>query len=213
MTSLRVALRLSLLDPSNAQKSSMAAAQPPAASAAPRPSMAQPKERKRRRWEEAPPPRDRPRLPRRAGFFTDKDEKSKNLLRVSELVEHLAAGKRVLFVTGAGLSCASGIPPFRASRRGGQALDDGAVWSQHIDTMSTRESFLRDPLGWYQDFWLPTFAPKKMDKAPNIGHESLSSLVKLFPGATIVTQNIDGLHQKTKVAWDSGDHLVEAHGR
>ena len=87
------------------------------------------------------------------------------------------------------------------------------MWEKHIEELGTRASFLKDPLGWYNEFWLPNFAPLKLAKAPNAGHEALALLSCLLDDLRIVTQNVDGLHQSTAIGWDSSERLIEAHGR
>lgn len=64
------------------------------------------------------------------------------------LVSDLLAGKDVVFVTGAGLSVASGVPPYRQ--------DNDGVWSHFAEDWGTREKFAADPLEWWNTFWLPT---------------------------------------------------------
>jgi NAD-dependent SIR2 family protein deacetylase len=128
------------------------------------------------------------------------------LQRCAELV---ATGKRVVVITGAGLSCASGIPPFRSKRS-----EADAVWNKQTERVGTRRAFLQDPVRWYNAFWLQSFAPKHMRKPPNAGHEALAALTSL-PGThvRIVTQNVDGLHRATATQWNADAHLVEVHGR
>ena len=131
------------------------------------------------------------------------------LVRLAGLI---AGGRRVVVVTGAGISHASGIPLFRATR--GAA----AVWNRHAERTGTRACFLEDPLTWYREFWLPLFSPVRLRKAPNAAHEAVAALCALSAGRpegglSVVTQNIDALHQATQTAWNSGEDLVEVHGR
>jgi NAD-dependent SIR2 family protein deacetylase len=79
--------------------------------------------------------------------------------------------------------------------------------------MGTRAEFEKDPLGWYTSFWLPSFAPRLMEKPPNLGHHALARLAAAFSGITIITQNVDGLHQEARPEWGAADRLIEAHGR
>ena len=132
---------------------------------------------------------------------------------IDSLAELICKGRRVVFVTGAGLSCASGIPPFRRSRAKSESNDLGSVWSQHIEEMGTRAAFEKDPRAWYTSFWLPTFAPAKVAKPPNEGHEVIAELASTFPALCVITQNVDGLHSRTRASWDHNARLIEAHGR
>ena len=106
-------------------------------------------------------------------------------------------GHRTVCITGAGLSVASGVRPFRGA--------DG-VWSSTIYTHATRTSFRKNPLDWYNNFWLPHFVTSQQQRPqPNEGHEALEALMELCPSLSIITQNIDGLH--------SSKQVMEAHGR
>ncbi|CAM9943591.1 unnamed protein product, partial [Discosporangium mesarthrocarpum] len=103
---------------------------------------------------------------------------------LDEISALLKARKSVVMITGAGLSAASGIPPFRGT--------SDAVWSVSTTSMGRRSTFLRDPLRWYNDFWLRQFPLSYTRKAPNAGHEA---------------------HQKTTAAWPDTSRLIEVHGR
>ena len=83
-----------------------------------------------------------------------------------------------------------------------------------MEKQGTRRAFQGNPVKWYSEFWLPNFAPERMSKPPNAGHEALAALASA-PGVAIrvVTQNVDGLHRSTATAWDSEALLVEVHGR
>lgn len=94
----------------------------------------------------------------------------------------------VLFVTGAGISAASGIPTFRKS--------PDALWSPQTLQYGTRRSFLRDSLRWYNDFWLTNFIPWRAlsDARPNDAHIALARIAERHPRVKIITQNVDSLH-------------------
>lgn len=64
---------------------------------------------------------------------------------LKELAHHIVSSQPVLFITGAGLSVASGIRTFRGP--------DG-LWSHVIWQKATREEFRKDPLLWENDFWV-----------------------------------------------------------
>ena len=119
-------------------------------------------------------------------------------------------GKRVVVITGAGLSCASGIPPFRASRQ--KPEDASAVWSKNVICMGTKRAFLEDPRNWWESFWLPSFAPARMRRMPNAGHDALARIASLARSVALVTQNVDGLAQRSAY-WGPSLDIIEAHGR
>lgn len=116
---------------------------------------------------------------------------------ISELAKEICLyQKRVVFITGAGISVASGVRPFRGS---------GGVWTQHIWSTATREAFRKDPLGWYNDFWLPCLSLPNTAR-PNDSHYALSELLHRYPHLRMITQNVDGLSPPSS-------QLIEAHGR
>ena len=113
-----------------------------------------------------------------------------------------ASGGKVLVVTGAGISSASGIPTFRGNEK-------GAIWRQHDVEMATFEYFRRDPVGQWA-WYLERFA--SIDGAlPNRGHFALRRLQQLVHDLggdlVLVTQNIDCLHEAA-----GSRHLIKVHG-
>jgi NAD-dependent deacetylase len=81
---------------------------------------------------------------------------------LDELAECIAGGKRVVFITGAGLSVASGVPTFRGH--------DNSVWSTMLMEWGTRAKFLEDPLAWFNTFWLPKhYTAMLANPVPNAG--------------------------------------------
>ena len=126
------------------------------------------------------------------------------LLRLARLIR---AGKRVLFVSGSGLSAPSGVPTFRGA--------DGSVWANYVLEWGTRERFEENPREWWNNFWLPAHVVadgsleiRQYD--PNEAHEALATLALENPSVCIITQNIDGLHQRSGVL--PRDRLIEVHG-
>jgi len=113
-------------------------------------------------------------------------------------------------VTGAGISCASGIAAFRTG--------DDAVWSKHVTAMGTKKAFKREPLEWFNSFWLPTFESSRVRTAkPSPAHKALARIASRLPRTVrVVTQNVDGLHCARLHGPREGvadPQLVEAHGR
>ncbi|GBG26827.1 NAD-dependent deacetylase sir2E [Hondaea fermentalgiana] len=124
---------------------------------------------------------------------------------ISKLASMILEGKRVVFVTGAGLSVASGIPPFRGQH--------DAVWEESVYTWGTREKFEEDPLAWYNTFWLRHFDEgKAASYFPNLGHVALARICANYPdSAHLITQNIDRLHRHSNGSI-ADDQLIEIHG-
>lgn len=104
--------------------------------------------------------------------------------------------KKIVFVTGAGISQESGIPTFRGK--------DGH-WRKHDPmTLATIEAFYQNPelvWEWYEDRRKNILAAK-----PNDGHVAISDLSK-YKDVVVLTQNIDGLHQRA-----GSKQVFELHG-
>ena len=110
----------------------------------------------------------------------------------------LKQAKKVAVLTGAGVSAESGVPTFRAS--------DG-LWEGHrIEDVATPAGFQRDP-GVVWKFYNERRANVAKVK-PNKGHETLAKLEKRWgDNFTLVTQNVDGLHQAA-----GSVRVLEIHG-
>jgi NAD-dependent deacetylase len=101
--------------------------------------------------------------------------------------------ERVVFFTGAGLSAESGIPTYRGR---------GGIWEKYrYEEYACQEAFERNP----EKVWDFHDERRRYVKAcaPNDGHRIIAST----PGAAVVTQNIDGMHQR---AGSRG--VIELHG-
>ncbi|MEL6829571.1 MAG: Sir2 family NAD-dependent protein deacetylase [Pseudomonadota bacterium] len=105
------------------------------------------------------------------------------------LAEMLLAADRVCVFTGAGISTESGIPDFRSP---------GGVWSKmtpiyYQDFVASREARRE---GWNRVF---NRTAGWTGAAPNPGHLALAKLVSIGKVSSIVTQNVDNLHQDSGV--------------
>ncbi len=98
----------------------------------------------------------------------------------------LAEAERVAVLTGAGISQESGIPVFRGP---------GGLWRQYRpEDLATPEAFARDPrLVWEWYDWRRSVVAKA---APNPGHYTLAQLEQRAKDVTLITQNVDGLHER-----------------
>lgn len=104
----------------------------------------------------------------------------------AEVVRALARARSVAVLTGAGISAESGIPTFRGA---------GGLWRNHDATsLATPEAFRADPkLVW--EFY--EYRRQVVAKAqPNPGHATLVAMEAAYPNFLLVTQNVDGLHQR-----------------
>lgn len=97
----------------------------------------------------------------------------------------LDEARQVVVLTGAGISAESGVPTFRG---------EGGLWrTRRPEELATPEAFRRDPvLVWS---WYAWRRERVGACAPNAGHETLARLA-LAGRARIVTQNVDGLHER-----------------
>lgn len=103
---------------------------------------------------------------------------------IDELNQQLATATRVTVMTGAGISAASGVPTFRGP--------DGLWRSFRAEDLATPEAFARDPqLVWEWYDWRRTLIA---ECRPNAAHRALADWSR-HEGFTLVTQNVDGLHE------------------
>jgi NAD-dependent deacetylase len=118
---------------------------------------------------------------------------------IERLRDMIGSAKRIVAFTGAGISTESGIPDFRSP---------GGIWTRYkpiyFDDFMASEEMRRES-------WRRKFATDEtMLKAePNAGHRALAKLVEQGRMSAIITQNVDGLHQRSGVP-DS--KVIELHG-
>lgn len=112
------------------------------------------------------------------------------------IADKLKNAKKIVFVTGAGISQESGIPTFRGT--------DG-LWRKYDPMqLATIDAFYDDPKlvwEWYEDRRKNILQAK-----PNPGHSAIAELEK-YKEVTVLTQNIDGLHQRS-----GSTKVLELHG-
>jgi NAD-dependent deacetylase len=117
---------------------------------------------------------------------------------IGEAALRLKHSRTLVVLTGAGVSKESGIPTFRDAQDG--------LWARYDPMeLATREGFLRDPAMVWQ--WYGYRFGMVESARPNPGHVAIAEMEGIFPRVTVITQNIDGLHQ----AAGSTD-VVELHG-
>ena len=116
-----------------------------------------------------------------------------------DLRRRFAEARRVLVLTGAGVSAESGVPTFRG---GGNT----AVWKgMRFDVISSAEMVERDlPAVWEWFDYRRDFMDAIL---PNPAHYEIARWQERFPKLTLATQNIDGLHQKA-----GSRDVIELHG-
>ena len=113
----------------------------------------------------------------------------------------VASSIRVVALTGAGISTESGIPDFRGPQ---------GIWTKNpkAEKLSNIHYYMSDPevrrLAWQQRLNHPAWHAE-----PNAGHLALANLERTRKLHALITQNIDGLHQK---AGNSPAKVIEVHG-
>lgn len=113
----------------------------------------------------------------------------------------VAHSRRIVALTGAGISTESGIPDFRGPQ---------GLWTNNpkAEKLSDIRYYMADPevrrLAWQQRLSHPAWQAK-----PNSGHRALAVLEQSGRLHALVTQNIDGLHQR---AGNSAAKIIEVHG-
>jgi NAD-dependent deacetylase len=102
-----------------------------------------------------------------------------------EIRARLAAAKRITVMTGAGVSAASGVPTFRGP---------GGLWrNREAAQLATPEAFRQDPVLVWE--WYAWRRQVIAGCAPNPAHETIARWSQA-PGFTLITQNVDGLHER-----------------
>jgi len=116
----------------------------------------------------------------------------------AQLRDWLAGFRRVFVLTGAGISTGSGIPDYR---------DASGAWKRPAPV--TWQAFTGDP-AVYRRYWARSFVgwPKFSVARPNLAHHALAALERDGPVTTLLTQNVDGLHQAA-----GSRCVIDLHGR
>jgi len=122
---------------------------------------------------------------------------------IDEVAEILAKSRYAIALTGAGVSTESGIPDFRGP---------SGIWTK--DPEAERRAyeayalFLRDPKAFWEDYLSRPSILGGLERAqPNPSHYALAELEEMGILKCLITQNIDGLHEKA-----GSKNVVEFHG-
>ena len=113
----------------------------------------------------------------------------------------ISSAERVVALTGAGISTDSGIPDYRGPQ---------GVWTKNplAEKMSDIRYYMNDPevrkLSWQSRLHNPAY-----DARPNNGHRALVELEKRGKLHALITQNVDGLHQRSGIP---AEKVIEVHG-
>ena len=116
---------------------------------------------------------------------------------ITKVVEILKSAKSLFVLTGAGVSAESGIPTFRGPQ---------GLWKNYSATeLATPQAFKKNPAlvwEWYQ--WRQDLIS---NAKPNPAHYALAELERIIPHFLLLTQNVDGLHQRA-----GSKNILELHG-
>jgi NAD-dependent deacetylase len=123
-----------------------------------------------------------------------------DLRLIDKTVELLISSEHAVVLTGAGISTESGVPDFRSP---------GGIWERYDPTMFFIERFLAEP----DEVWRCLLDMHRSsefslwDAQPNKGHMALAYFEKIGLVKTVITQNVDNLHQKA-----GSGNVIEFHG-
>lgn len=120
---------------------------------------------------------------------------------VQQAAEIIYQARRIVVFTGAGISTESGIPDFRSP---------GGIWSRYNQEDLTYQKF-RSHEKYRKLYWSYDRSryPAMRDALPNAAHKAIVEIEKSSRLHALVTQNIDGLHQKSGI---SAEKIYELHG-
>ena len=118
-------------------------------------------------------------------------------ITAKEMAENILRGKNIVFLTGAGVSTPSGIPDYRSME--GIYTTSGLKEPEYL---LSREAMLNDT----EDFYKFISQLYQKNACPNLIHQKMAEMSQT-KNVTIITQNIDGLHQEA-----GGANLIEFHG-
>lgn len=117
---------------------------------------------------------------------------------IRRAIELIDRARHAVALTGAGLSTPSGIPDFRSP--------DTGLWANYNPMeIATVHAFRHHPEEFFK--WIRPLAHQMIEAQPNAAHRALADLEKAGRLATVITQNIDGLHQRAGTT-----DVVELHG-
>lgn len=115
-----------------------------------------------------------------------------------DLLDTLRNCRHLVVFTGAGASAESGIPTFRDALTG--------LWAHYRpEDLATPDAFLRNPATVWQ--WYASRRVAIAAASPNPGHVAVARFERCLPRVTVITQNVDGLHQRA-----GSSTVLELHG-
>jgi len=117
---------------------------------------------------------------------------------IAKLARCIQEAQQITVLTGSGISADSGVPTFRDPQEG--------LWARfEPQDLATRSAFHHDPDFVWQ--WYQWRRKRVLSVEPNEGHRALAALASAHDSLTLVTQNVDGLHQRA-----GHEDVIEFHG-
>lgn len=123
-----------------------------------------------------------------------KDNEEKTM--IAEIAKAWITATHPVVFTGAGMSTESGLPDFRSAQ---------GLWKVRPESLATLEALATQPDEFYH-FYQWRIA-KLWEVSPNPGHQVVSDLQRMGYIQRIITQNVDGLHQRS-----GSEQVIEVHG-
>jgi len=106
--------------------------------------------------------------------------------------------KHIVVFTGAGISAESGIPTYRG---------EGGLWTRYDPNLYAHIGYFRQNPSYYWNFFKDVRYPMLKEVKPNKAHIALAEIEAIGHLKTVITQNIDGLHQEA-----GSSSVIELHG-
>lgn len=120
------------------------------------------------------------------------------LAMLDAIAEKVRSAQHIVVLTGAGISAESGMPTFRNAQTG--------LWSNfRVEDLATVDGFRRDAASVWN--WYAERHAQALQNYPNPGHLALAEIERRVPAFDLITQNIDGLHQRA-----GSQRVIEIHG-
>jgi len=118
-------------------------------------------------------------------------------MELTDIISSLPEDPKIIVLSGAGLSAASGVPTFRG--------EDG-LWKEHrAEDLATPHAFVKDPVLVWEWYQMRRDIIQKSE--PNDAHRTIARLDEGIENFIHITQNVDGLSKRA-----GGKRIVEVHG-
>ena len=129
--------------------------------------------------------------------MTENEQSPAHIELPDEFIQCLKTAKRLVVLTGAGVSAESGLPTFRGPE---------GMWKQYRpEELANLDAFMRDPVVVWE--WYDWRRGLVANAKPNVAHYAIARLEELFESFLLITQNVDNLH-----AVAGNENIVELHG-